>query len=109
VVVGSKQWGFVIYRSSEEAVAAVEGTKDDASEVAQLETRRAARHNSDFRAKLSWNRRRGKGFGFVKVGNVWHCFTGVHATHAGDFLVLGWSSKSRRTLADQSYAIIIPL
>lgn len=109
MVVGSKQWGFVIYRSSEEAVAAVEGTKDDASEVAQLETRRAARHNSDFRAKLSWNRRRGKGFGFVKVGNVWHCFTGVHATHAGDFLVLGWSSKSRRTLADQSYAIIIPL
>jgi hypothetical protein len=65
----SKQWGFVTYRTSEEAVAAVDGTEDDNNEVGQLEKPRVMYHNSDFRAtaKLSWVRLPGKGIAYVKV------------------------------------------
>jgi hypothetical protein len=69
MTLGSKQWGFVTYHTSEEAMAAVDGTKDDNNEVGQLEKPRVMHHNSDFRAtaKLSWARLPGKGIAFVKV------------------------------------------
>ncbi|KAK7102488.1 uncharacterized protein [Littorina saxatilis] len=64
---GGKNWGCVVFRTTAEAAAAVKGSKDDDHDVAELEHRRLTKYNAEFKARLSWNRRRAKGFGFVAV------------------------------------------
>ena len=66
-----KSWGFLLFRTGAEAVAAVEATKEDKENVGELEYRRPAKHNANFKARLSWNRRRARGFGFVAISPVY--------------------------------------
>ena len=64
---GGKNWGFLVFRTSAQAAAAAEATKEDDEDVAQLERRRPVQHTAQFKAKISWNRRPARGFGFVTV------------------------------------------
>ena len=64
---GGTNWGFLVFRTSSQAATAAEATKDDDQDVAQLERRRSTQHDALFKAKISWNRRPARGFGFVSV------------------------------------------
>ena len=63
----SKIWGFLLFQTKFQAAEAVERTKDDDQNVAQLERRPKAQQDVRFRARLSWIRRPAKDFGFVEV------------------------------------------
>ncbi|KAK7485411.1 hypothetical protein BaRGS_00023359 [Batillaria attramentaria] len=61
------RWGFLIFKTAKQARAAEEGTKDDESDIGQVEFRPPVRQNAEFKARLSWCRRPSRGFGFAEV------------------------------------------
>ncbi|KAL8624687.1 hypothetical protein ACOMHN_038233 [Nucella lapillus] len=62
-----KNWGFVVFGTSAEAALAAEVTREDDSCVGQLEHRRVANHQAEFKAKLFWCRRPCNGTAFVDI------------------------------------------
>ncbi|KAL8611289.1 hypothetical protein ACOMHN_013720 [Nucella lapillus] len=67
--------------------AAVEGIKEDEMYVAKLENRRLPRHKAEFKARLSWNRRRATGFGHAIVFSQTHlskCMEKGHLSIGGN-------------------------
>ncbi|KAK7087520.1 hypothetical protein V1264_021560 [Littorina saxatilis] len=62
-----RNWGFVVYRTSAQALEAKENTEDDDINAGQLESRRAAKQHAEFKAKLFWCRRQCNGTGIVDI------------------------------------------
>ncbi|XP_046557387.1 LOW QUALITY PROTEIN: ATP-dependent RNA helicase DEAH12, chloroplastic-like [Haliotis rubra] len=62
-----RRWGCITYESSAAAKEAVEKTKSDSSEVAAPEKHGRGYQDSQFKVKITWCRRKSRGFGYVDV------------------------------------------
>ncbi|XP_076435215.1 uncharacterized protein LOC143275037 [Babylonia areolata] len=91
-----KNWGFVIYKTSAQATQAAESTMYDASNVAELERRRVAKHQAEFKAKLSWCRRPCNGTAFIDISPAYmSLFLQVHDLVIGHNLITVKMNKKR--------------